>query len=402
MTPGESRGDGAALSPAEELAARKAWPAATVRQDQVEQAQQDFKAIKGRGHRKAALKWTSIGPLVAFQPGVLGFTGRDQVTAGRTTALLVDRTCNQGRCRVWIGTAGGGVWRTDHGMHTEQPRMEVLLGRARLECVRFAGAGPERQEGRYALRRYGRTQCVCRFRGRTWSVQVHRRRRQLEPDSRDPPPSRRRVRSAKIAIDPIDGRIIYLAMARGVRGISSTSGGAVSTTGRGPAELGVYKTTDGGATWSLVWDAQTAGSLRGVTDSRSIRSITRRSTRPRFSSGSIRSLAGGPFQQVFAGQAAASNVDRTEFALAALPRTAKRASTRPTARRECPIPYAALFRNDDASALVQGSRERGAVEEAHVECERHSALRDVRLLHGPVLVRPGRRDAARDSRTRCS
>jgi hypothetical protein len=43
MTPGESRGDGAALSPAEELAARKAWPADTVRQDQIEQAQQDFK-----------------------------------------------------------------------------------------------------------------------------------------------------------------------------------------------------------------------------------------------------------------------------------------------------------------------------------------------------------------------
>src|SRR5206468_6265036 len=60
MTPGESRGDGAALSPAEELAARKAWPAATVRQDQIDQAQHDFNAIKGRGHRKAPLKWTSI------------------------------------------------------------------------------------------------------------------------------------------------------------------------------------------------------------------------------------------------------------------------------------------------------------------------------------------------------
>jgi hypothetical protein len=45
LTPGESRGDGAALSPAEELAARKAWPAATVRQDQIDQAQQDFNGI---------------------------------------------------------------------------------------------------------------------------------------------------------------------------------------------------------------------------------------------------------------------------------------------------------------------------------------------------------------------
>src|SRR6185503_490322 len=122
-TPGGSRGDGAALSPAEELAARRAWPAASVRQDQIDSAQRDFDGIKKRGHHgsRGTLEWTSIGPSVAFQPGVLTFTGRDQVTAGRTTALLVDRKCNQGHCRVWIGAAGGGVWRTDKGLHTNNP-----------------------------------------------------------------------------------------------------------------------------------------------------------------------------------------------------------------------------------------------------------------------------------------
>jgi len=122
-TPGESRGDGAALSPAEELAARRAWPAARVRQDQIDRAQRDFDGIRKRGHRgsRGTLDWTSIGPSVAFQPGVLTFTGRDQVTAGRTTALLVDRRCSQGHCRVWIGAAGGGVWRTDKGLHTNNP-----------------------------------------------------------------------------------------------------------------------------------------------------------------------------------------------------------------------------------------------------------------------------------------
>jgi hypothetical protein len=48
---------------------------------------------------------------------------------------------------------------------------------------------------------------------------------------------------AKIAIDPTDGRIIYIATARGVRGISSTSGGAVSTDRRAQPNVGVYKTT---------------------------------------------------------------------------------------------------------------------------------------------------------------
>src|SRR4029077_13583413 len=102
-TPGESRGDGGGLlAAAEELAARKAYPAAEITVAQTLASRQAFNTIKIRGNRgskKGDFLWNAIGPTVAFQPGVLGFTGRDQVTAGRTTALLVDRTCNQGRCR---------------------------------------------------------------------------------------------------------------------------------------------------------------------------------------------------------------------------------------------------------------------------------------------------------------
>ena len=47
-----------------------------------------------------------------------------------------------------------------------------------------------------------------------------------------------------------------------------------------------------------------------------------------------------------------------------------------------------------------GQPEYGAVEEAHVKRQRRPVLRDVRLLHRPVLVRPGRRDAARPARHR--
>jgi hypothetical protein len=353
MTPGESRGDGAALSPAEELAARKAWPAATVRQDQIDQALQDFKGIKGRGHRKAPLKWTSIGPLVAFQPGVLGFTGRDQVTAGRTTALLVDRTCNQGNCRVWIGAAGGGVWRTDHGMHTNNPGWKFSsdgLGSNAFGSLAqdpndkkgdtlYAGTGEPNASGdsEAGLGLYKSTDG-----GDSWT---------LIPASTAIAATRS---IAKIAIDPTDGRIIYIATARGVRGISSTSGGASTTTGAAQPNVGVYKTTNGGATWTLVWDAQAAGSIRGVTDLE-IDPYDRTTVyASAFQRGIYRSLGGGPFQQVFAAQLPASNVDRTEFALAALPGGKTRVYAT-NGSQGVPNPYAALFRNDDASLLVQGS-----------------------------------------------
>src|SRR5919202_554071 len=66
--------------------------------------------------------------------------------------------------------------------------------------------------------------------------------------------------------------------ARGIRGVSSATGGAFSR--RGPciqtpaatqcgdsidqAPLGLYRSRDGGATFQLIWDG--AGSLRGVND----------------------------------------------------------------------------------------------------------------------------------------
>ena len=109
---------------AAEAAAHRAYPAQEVTPAQTAAAQRTFAQIKIRGNRGSkpgAFVWNSIGPTVAFQPGVLGFTGQDYVTSGRAQAILVDRKCNQGQCRVWIAAAGGGVWTTKHGLHTNNP-----------------------------------------------------------------------------------------------------------------------------------------------------------------------------------------------------------------------------------------------------------------------------------------
>ena len=134
----------------------------------------------------------------------------------------------------------------------------------------------------------------------------------------------------------------------------STSGGAVSPTGATQPNLGVYKTTDGGATWSLVWDAQSRTAALSRCHGVEIDPLDHTTVyAPGSSSASFARWPAAPFQQVFAGQSPAVNVDRTEFAL-----TVKDGKTRIYATngsQGCARPFAALFRNDDASLLVQGS-----------------------------------------------
>lgn len=351
-TPGTGRGDAASasLGAAEELAARKAYPARFIRPEQTAAAQRAFGRIRASRASNRPFVWNSIGPSVAFQPGVLGFTGRDQVTSGRTTALLVDRTCGALRCRVWIGAAGGGVWRTKRGL-AAKPKW--VYSSAGLGSNAFGSLvqDPTDPSGNTLYAGTGEPNAsadseagVGLFRSRdggvTWA---------LIPASA----AIANTRSiSKIAIDRTNGQTIYIGTARGVRGITSTSGGAVSTTGAPQPNVGVYKTTNGGASWALVWDAQTAGSIRGVTDVE-IDPISHTTVyASAFQLGVFRSVGGGAFQQVFAGQLPASNVDRTEFAL-----TAKGGKTRvyvTNGSQGTPNPYAALFRIDDASMLVQG------------------------------------------------
>ena len=159
----------------------------------------------------------------------------------------------------------------------------------------------------------------------------------------------------KIAVDPTDGNIIYVAVARAVRGITSTTGGAVSVTGTAQPNVGVYKTIDGGATWSLVWDAQTAGSVRGVTDVEIDPLDHTTVYAAAFQLGIVRSIAGGTFRQIFAGQVPTVNVDRTELAVTVKDGKTRIYATNGSQGPASGLPFAALYRTDDASALAQGS-----------------------------------------------
>src|SRR5919199_3229034 len=103
------------------LAAAEAYPGANVTPADVARARATFERIAARdGGHGVGRPWERYGPLVnAFQPGVLAFSGAPNTTASRTTALLISSRCQPGDCRLWAGTAGGGVWRTDNALAPE-------------------------------------------------------------------------------------------------------------------------------------------------------------------------------------------------------------------------------------------------------------------------------------------
>ncbi len=66
---------------------------------------------------------------------------------------------------------------------------------------------------------------------------------------------------SSIVIDPSNPNTMYVGTTRGVRGVSSVTGGSVSLA-PDAAAWGLWKTTDGGQTFNLVWDGH--ASARGV------------------------------------------------------------------------------------------------------------------------------------------
>lgn len=97
---------------------QRAYPRGYVDDAMAAQERANFDAMP----TAAGSAWQELGPVVAqvppFWSSGVAFSGQTQTTSGRITALAVDPRCGDGAhgCRVWIGAAGGGVWRTDDAL----------------------------------------------------------------------------------------------------------------------------------------------------------------------------------------------------------------------------------------------------------------------------------------------
>jgi len=235
---------------ADQLAELNAFPEATISPQQIAGAQAAGRKNKdhgqGRGKHKNAA-WESLGPTNSVYPSSLNRHGSEYVTSGRITALAISPDCNRHDCTVWVGAAGGGVWRSDKPFSGNQHWENVsdgffasgAIGSLTLDAAHntlYAGTGEDAAAGdaEAGVGIYKSTDG-----GDTWSALggnanfVNRAIRDITIDHNDP-----------------TGNTIYVADGRGVHGISSTTAGPLSAIPGAPG-VGIWKSTDGGATFTL-------------------------------------------------------------------------------------------------------------------------------------------------------
>jgi hypothetical protein len=218
--------------------------------------------------------WTLAGPSSENFPDVLTFSGAAYTTSGRITALAVDPSCNIRRCRVWAAAAGGGVWRTDNALSGSGVSWTFVSGSFATNAIGtltydaahatlYAGTGEPNASGDseagfgiYKSTDGGNTwthlasnTSVPQGAGVDCTCAIGFGGFQQAPAYTGPAFDGRSISS--IVIDPGNASIMYVSSARGVRGISSVSGGAVSLA-PGLPPYGLWKSTDGGANFTLL------------------------------------------------------------------------------------------------------------------------------------------------------
>jgi hypothetical protein len=253
--PGQG-GEGPASSAAEWKFMTRAYPDHDISIDKTEGARAAHAAqvenLVSNG-ASASNTWALVGPTRALYPAspfrnIFNYVPAAYEAGGRTTSMAIAPVCVPGNCRMFITPAGGGVWRTRDALQSI-PTWTFVSGSFGINAISaitidpnnsnviWAGTG---EANASADSEAGVGLYMSSDGGDTWTGPIGK-----------PAFNARAIGS--IAIDPTDSNTMYVASTRAVRGISSVTGGAV-TLAPGAPPWGIYKTTNGGATWTFIFN----------------------------------------------------------------------------------------------------------------------------------------------------
>jgi hypothetical protein len=227
----------------------RAFPMDGISIDQIQGAIAANDAVKGRGASGVAPKWDFLGPetLNVDRLGTQAFNKGTQ-WSGRVTALTVDPKCKPQECTLYVAAAGGGVWRSTNAL-APTPSWKYISSGIPTNAIGsitvdpndptgktiYVGTGEANSSGdsEAGLGLYKTTDG-----GAHWT---------LVPGSFAVANNRA---VAWVAVDPSDASHLLIGTRSGTHGIGSKVGGS-STIAPPPPAVGLYVSTDGGATFAL-------------------------------------------------------------------------------------------------------------------------------------------------------
>jgi hypothetical protein len=233
--------------------AHRAYPLKRIPVEFTHMAQQHFARVESeteRGERGERLhsEWVSLGPTEALYPAVLGRTGVSYVASGRITALAVGNTCTERRCRLYVGAAGGGIWRTQQAL-SNTPDWKFISRTFGTNAIGSITIDPTDPSGDTIYVGTGEANASADSEA---GVGVYKSTDGGDSWSLLPGSSFAVDNSVSaVVIDPTNGNNIYVATTYGIRGFTEVDdGGSIGTS----YPVGLYKSTDGGNTFTLIFD----------------------------------------------------------------------------------------------------------------------------------------------------
>jgi len=277
--------------------------------------------------------WKLLGPKMnATQPGVTSFSGATNNTASRITALAVDPKCSAHKCRLWAGASGGGVWMTTNALSSHPTWNQMSPESLDQNSVGTLVLDPTDKGGNTLYLGTGegnRCSSGCEAgvgiykstdAGKHWTKLSDACVNNATYTCTNPGKDSFLGRGINaIVVDPSNSRHLFVGSAQAVRGLSHVIGAGTGGTIRlepGANAPGVYESTDGGATFTEVWNGNDPNSF-GVTDVNLDPIDPRVVYATAFDQGAWRRDAGAAqtaFNQVFAPHFAGGGTDRVQIA----------------------------------------------------------------------------------------
>jgi hypothetical protein len=219
-----------------------------------------YRGVAYRGLTAIGSAWASLGPLTTIQDPDSGGT---ETVSGRVAALAISPTCTtSGSCRLWVGTAGGGVWRTDDAMNTTDPQWRWVSTGLATNSIGSLTVDPNDRTGDTIFVGTGETNQPNNSAAGTGvykSVDGGDHWTRLNTMIVDPALSPAAIDFtftrgvSTVVVEPGNPQTIYVATTSAMLGMTAVRGGQTQVTGFLQPRVGLYKTVNGGASWTLMW-----------------------------------------------------------------------------------------------------------------------------------------------------